>query len=80
MYVHSGIINEEIGFHTIGNSKSLSALGSIFFLKDFFFLRNHVRWYGSRILGRTRWVNIYIPILGFMHGLINEEVDFHTKI
>ena len=36
MCVHSGIINEEIGFHTIGNSTSLSALGSIFFLKDFF--------------------------------------------
>ena len=34
MYVHSGIINEEIGFHTIGNSTSLSALG--FILKDFF--------------------------------------------
>ena len=33
MYVHSGIVNEEIGFHTIGNSTSLSALGSI--LKDF---------------------------------------------
>ena len=33
MYVHSGIINEEIGFHTIRNLTSLSALGSI--LKDF---------------------------------------------
>jgi hypothetical protein len=33
MYVHSGIVNKEIGFHTIGNSTSLSALGSI--LKDF---------------------------------------------
>ena len=33
MYVHSGIVNEEIGFHTIGNSMSLSALGSI--LKEF---------------------------------------------
>jgi hypothetical protein len=31
MYVHSGIVNEEIGFHTIGNLTSLSALGSIFF-------------------------------------------------
>jgi hypothetical protein len=29
MYVHSGIVNKEIGFHTIGNSTSLSALGSI---------------------------------------------------
>ena len=33
MYVYSGIVNKEIGFHTIGNSMSLSALGSI--LKDF---------------------------------------------
>ena len=33
MYVHSGIVNEEIGFHTLGNSTSLSTLGSI--LKDF---------------------------------------------
>jgi hypothetical protein len=33
MYVHSRFVNEEIGFHTIGNSTSLSALGSI--LKDF---------------------------------------------
>jgi hypothetical protein len=33
MYVHSGIVNKEIGFHTIGNSTSLSALSSI--LKDF---------------------------------------------
>jgi hypothetical protein len=33
MYVHNGIVNKEIGFHTIGNSTSLSALGSI--LKDF---------------------------------------------
>jgi hypothetical protein len=35
MYVHNGIVNKEIGFHTIGNSTSLSAPGSI--LKDFFF-------------------------------------------
>jgi hypothetical protein len=34
MYVHSGVVDKEIGFHTIGNSTSLSALGSI--LKDFF--------------------------------------------
>jgi hypothetical protein len=33
MYVNNGIVNKEIGFHTIGNSTSLSALGSI--LKDF---------------------------------------------
>jgi hypothetical protein len=33
MYVHNGIVNKEIGFHTIGNSTSLSAPGSI--LKDF---------------------------------------------
>jgi hypothetical protein len=33
MYVHSGIVNKEIGFRTIGNSTGLSALGSI--LKDF---------------------------------------------
>jgi hypothetical protein len=29
MYVHDGIVNKEIGFHTIGNSTSLSALGPI---------------------------------------------------
>jgi hypothetical protein len=29
MYVHSGIVNQEIGFHTTGNSTSLSASGSI---------------------------------------------------
>jgi hypothetical protein len=29
MYVHNGIVNKEIGFHTIGNSTSLSAPGSI---------------------------------------------------
>jgi hypothetical protein len=29
MYVHSGIVNQEIGFHTTGNSTSLSAFGSI---------------------------------------------------
>jgi hypothetical protein len=29
MYVHNGIVNKEIGFHTIGNSTSLSALGPI---------------------------------------------------
>jgi hypothetical protein len=34
MYVHNGIVNKEIGFHTIGNSTSLLAPGSI--LKDFF--------------------------------------------
>jgi hypothetical protein len=33
MYVHNGIVNKEIGFHTIGNLTSLSAPGSI--LKDF---------------------------------------------
>ena len=33
MYVHSGLIDKEIDFHTIENSTSLSALGSI--LKDF---------------------------------------------
>jgi hypothetical protein len=33
VYVHSGVVNKEIGFHTIGNSTSLSALGSIW--KDF---------------------------------------------
>jgi hypothetical protein len=33
MYAHSGIVNKEIGFHTIGNLTSLSALGSI--LEDF---------------------------------------------
>jgi hypothetical protein len=33
MYVHKGIVNKEIGFHTIGNSTSLSALGPI--LKNF---------------------------------------------
>jgi hypothetical protein len=33
MYVHSGIVDKEIGFHTIENSTSLSAFGSI--LKDF---------------------------------------------
>jgi hypothetical protein len=33
VYVHSGIVNQEIGFHTTGNSTSLSALGSI--LKGF---------------------------------------------
>jgi hypothetical protein len=32
MYVYSGIVNQEIGFHTTGNSTSLSALG----LKKFF--------------------------------------------
>jgi hypothetical protein len=34
VYVHSGVVNKEIGFHTIGNSTSLSAFGSI--LKIFF--------------------------------------------
>jgi hypothetical protein len=29
MYVHKGIVNKGIGFHTIGNSTSLSAFGSI---------------------------------------------------
>jgi hypothetical protein len=29
MYVHRGIVDKEIGFHTIGNSTSLSAFGSI---------------------------------------------------
>jgi hypothetical protein len=29
VYVHSGVVNKEIGFHTIGNSTSLSAFGSI---------------------------------------------------
>jgi hypothetical protein len=29
VYVHSGIVNQEIGFHTTGNSTSLSAFGSI---------------------------------------------------
>jgi hypothetical protein len=33
MYVHSGMVNKEIGFHTIENLTSLLALGSI--LKDF---------------------------------------------
>jgi hypothetical protein len=33
VYVHSGIVNKEIGFHTNGNSTNLSALGSI--LKGF---------------------------------------------
>jgi hypothetical protein len=33
MYVHGGVVNKEIGFHTIGNSTSLSAFGSI--LKKF---------------------------------------------
>jgi hypothetical protein len=33
VYVRSGVVNKEIGFHTIGNSTSLSALGSI--LKGF---------------------------------------------
>jgi hypothetical protein len=33
MHVHNGIVNKEIGFHTIGNSTSLSAFGSI--LKNF---------------------------------------------
>jgi hypothetical protein len=29
VYVHSGIVNQKIGFHTTGNSTSLSAFGSI---------------------------------------------------
>ncbi len=29
MYVHSGLINKEIGFHTSKNLTGLSALGSI---------------------------------------------------
>jgi hypothetical protein len=33
VYVHGGLINKEIDFHTIKNSTSLSALDSI--LKDF---------------------------------------------
>jgi hypothetical protein len=37
MYVHNGIVNKEIGFHTIGNSTSLSAPGSILKKKFFFF-------------------------------------------
>jgi hypothetical protein len=36
VYVHSGIVNQKIGFHTTGNSTSLSALGPI--LKKNFFL------------------------------------------
>ena len=76
MYVHSGIINEEIGFHTIGNSTSLSALGSIFER----FWGNHARWYGSHILDRTQWVNINIPIqglelLGFIHVRTYQQRD-----
>jgi hypothetical protein len=50
MYVHNGIVNKEIGFHTIGNSTSLSALGSI--LKDFF-LETSVDRCEGRILGWT---------------------------
>ena len=43
---------------------------SVPFLKDFW--GTGVRWYESRILGWTQWVNIYIPIqslelLGFVH-------------
>jgi hypothetical protein len=29
VYVHSGVVDKEIGFHTIGNSTSLSAFVSI---------------------------------------------------
>jgi hypothetical protein len=29
MCVHGGVVNKEIGFHTIGNSTSLSAFDSI---------------------------------------------------
>jgi hypothetical protein len=29
VYVHSGVVNQKIGFHTTGNSTSLSALGPI---------------------------------------------------
>jgi hypothetical protein len=49
MYVHNGIVNKEIGFHTIGNSTSLSAPGSI--LKNFFFLETSVDRCEGRILG-----------------------------
>jgi hypothetical protein len=34
VYVHGGLVNKEIGFHTIANLTGLSALGSI--LKRFF--------------------------------------------
>jgi hypothetical protein len=35
VYVPSGIVNQEIGFHTTGNSTSLSAFGSILKKKIF---------------------------------------------
>jgi hypothetical protein len=47
MYVHNDIVNKEIGFHTIGNSTSLSASGSI--LKDF--LETSIDRCEGRILG-----------------------------
>ena len=48
MYVHGGLVNKEIGFHTTINSTGLSAPGSIF---ERFFWGTGVRWYESRILG-----------------------------
>jgi hypothetical protein len=50
MYVHSGLINKEIGFHTSKNLTGLSALGSI--LKNF--LGTDVGWCEGRTLGRGR--------------------------
>ena len=76
MYVHSGIINEEIGFHTIGNSTSLSALGSIF-LKDFFWEPCLMVW---KLYSWSNTVGEYLHSYIKVYALINEEVDFHTKI
>jgi hypothetical protein len=60
VYVHGGLVNKEIGFHTVESSTGLLALGSI--LKDFW--GTGVDRCEGRILGRrtTQWVNIYIPI------------------
>jgi hypothetical protein len=47
MYVHSGLINKEIGLHTSKNLTSLSVLGSIFGR----FLGTNVGWCEGRTLG-----------------------------
>ena len=47
MYVHSGLIDKEIGLHTSKNLKGLSTVGSIFGR----FLGTNVGWCEGRTLG-----------------------------
>jgi hypothetical protein len=85
VYVHDGLINKEIDFHTTKNSTSLSTLSSI--LKDFWELMSvgvkvillveddtmgkHLHPY---IESRTLRVYVYVH---YDYGILNKEIDFH---